>query len=207
MKTQGFLHTPFLCSPPARDHEPETTDLFIVAQVGNLRYTSGGLRNTRGTIRGPGLAARAFTLAEVLVAIFMGAVFLTALYGAFTFGFASVKASREDLRATQILTEQMEQLRLQPFSSLQSFTTNIYFDPTDQINGGGGAYYTLTVTTNAPAVSDLVPPGMFQYVYYTDLMRKVTATATWTNGTLLQTRSLQSYVSLHGVQPYVFSPK
>jgi len=158
--------------------------------------------------RPSGFAASAFTLAEVLVATLIGAVFLTALYGAFSLGFASVKASREDLRATQILVEQMEQLRLLPFSSLQSFTTSICYDPADQASGGGGTVYTITVSTNAPAASDLVSPGTLNpVVYYTGAMRTITATATWTSGKVPQSRSLQTYASQNGMQTYVYTPE
>ncbi len=189
MNTQGLLHTPIASSPPVRATSP------LWQPVPDTRAV------TRGRLQ------LAFTLAEVLVAIFVGAVFLTALYGAFTFGFGSVKASREDLRATQVLVQQMETLRLLPFNSIQSYTTNIYYDTIDQTNGGGGAYYTITITPNTPAQSDLAPPNMPAVVYYTDSMRLITATATWTNGNVPQSRSLKTYATKNGLQAYVYSPQ
>jgi Tfp pilus assembly protein PilV len=150
---------------------------------------------------------RAFTLAEVLVATVMAAVVVTSVYGALTFGLAGVKASRDDLRATQVLVQQLEILRLQPYTSLKSYTTNIYYDPSNQTNGSGGTCYTISVVTNTPAKSDLAPPGMAAVVYYNTNMLLITATATWTNGSLPQSRSLKTYASQYGIQSYVYTPQ
>ena len=181
MNTQGFLHTRLASSPHPAATLPRLRS--IVPQA-------------------------AFTLAEVLVAVFLGSMMLTALYAAFTFGYSTVKVEREDLRATQILVEQMEGLRLTPFTSLQAVTTNAYFDPLNQTNGTAGALYTITITTNAPTAAELTPPGMVNpVVYYAKDMRKITATATWTNSNLVRTRTLQTYASKNGIQGYVNKPQ
>jgi Tfp pilus assembly protein PilV len=165
-------------------------------------------RDGRASLNRGGRSSTAFTLHEVLVSVFLGAMMLTALYAAFTFGFSTVKTEREDLRATQILVEQMEGLRLIPYASLQAFTTNAYFDPADQTNGTGGAYYTITITTNAPAASDLAAPGTFNpTVWYASSMLKITATATWTNSNMVRTRILNTYAAKNGIQGYVYAPK
>ncbi len=142
-----------------------------------------------------------------MAAVFMGAVMLTALYAGIAFGFGTIKLEREDLRATQIMVEQAETLRLTPYASLQNFTTNVYFDPADQANGSGGASYTITITTNTPAKSDLAPPGMPAVVYYNTNMLRITATATWTNGNVPRTRSLVTYAARNGLQAYVYKPQ
>jgi len=152
-------------------------------------------------------STRAFTLAEVLVAALIAGFVVTSLYGALAFGFASIKASREDLRATQVLVQQLEILRLQPYTSLKGYTTNIYYDPLNQTNGHGGTCYTITVATNAPAKSDLAPPGMPAVVYYNTNMLLITVTATWTNGSLPQSRTLKTYASQYGIQSYVYTPQ
>jgi len=144
-----------------------------------------------------------FTFVESLVAIVAGAVMLTALYSSFTFGYGAVKLAREDLRATQILLERLEQLRLTSFSSLQSGTYKDYFDPSGTNNGSGGAVYTITLITNAPTSTDMP----VQPVFYMNKMRKITATATWTNANQVRTRSLQTYASQNGIQSYVYSHK
>ncbi len=147
--------------------------------------------------------ARAFTLAEAMISMLIGSVMLTALYSSFTFGFAAVKLAREDLRATQILLQRMETVRLTSFSAIQNGTMTEYFDPNGITNGRSGAVYAIKITTNTPTASDMP----VQPVYYMKKMLKVTATATWTNGNQLRTRSLQTYASQGGIQSYIYNHK
>src|SRR6266581_4730696 len=147
-------------------------------------------------------SAAAFTLAEAMISVMVGAVMLTALYSSFTFGYGAVKLAREDLRATQILLQRMETLRLTSFAAIQNGTLTEYYDPTG-ITNAQGSVYTITITTNAPTASDMP----VQPVYYMKKMLKVTATATWTNGNQLRTRSLQNYASQGGIQSYVYNHK
>ncbi len=149
------------------------------------------------------ISSYGFSLIEAMVAVAAGAVLLTALYSGLTFGFATVKLAREDLRATQILLQRMETLRLSSFTALQTGTFTDYFDPTGATNGSSGTTYTITITTNAPTSSDMP----VQPVYYMKEMRKVTVTATWTNANQLRTRSLQTYVCSKGMQSYVYNHK
>jgi len=148
-------------------------------------------------------SVHAFSLIEAMVAILVGAIMLTALYSSFIFGCAAVKLDREDLRATQILLQRMETLRLTSFSGIQNGTVTEYYDPNGQTNGSYGALYTVTIATNAPTSTDMP----VQPVYYMNKMRKITATATWTNSNQMRTRSLQTYASQAGMQSYVYGHK
>jgi len=147
-------------------------------------------------------SAAAFTLIEAMVSIVVGAVMLTALYSSFVFSFGAMKLDREDLRATQILLQRMETLRLTSFAAIQNGTVTEYYDPNGQTNSCGAAY-TVTLTTNAPTSADMP----VQPVYYMNKMRKITATATWTNGNQMRTRSLQTYATQAGMQSYVYNHK
>src|SRR5260370_36119128 len=98
--------------------------------------------------RGRGLA-RAFTLAEAMISVVVGAAMLPALYSSFTFGYGAVKLAREDLRATQILLQRMETLTLTSFSSIQNGTMTQYSDPSGATNGSSWAVYTITIPRNA----------------------------------------------------------
>ena len=144
-----------------------------------------------------------FTLAETLVALLTGALMLAALYASFAFGYSAVKLTQEDLRATQILVQRMEILRLTSFSEIQNGTSTDYYDPSAVNDAKAGTVYTITVTTNAPTSSDMP----VQPVYYMNKMRKVTVTATWTNSNKLRTRSLLTYASQNGIQSYVYAHK
>src|SRR6187402_2834588 len=64
---------------------------------------------------------RGFTILEVVCAMVLLLMLVTAVYGAISSGMTTVRMSRENLRATQILLDKMEALRLYNW---------------DQLNGG-----------------------------------------------------------------------
>src|SRR5260370_16083191 len=99
MKTQGAFHI-----------QLANGDASLLCRSVDCKHPvpSGATdRDGRASLNQGGRSSTAFTLHEVLVSVFLGAMMLTALYSAFTFGFSTVKTEREDLRATQILVEQM----------------------------------------------------------------------------------------------------
>ncbi len=156
-------------------------------------------------------SASAFTLAESLMAIAAGSVMLLSLYTSFLYGFRATRVVREDLRATQILVQRMEKIRMCSFNQIQDPTLNPptsteYYDPTDQSNGRGGVAYTVTLTNTVATKADL-NPGYGGLVWYTNNVLKITATATWTNGNVQQVRSMQTFAARNGIQSYVVSPK
>src|SRR5262245_43304269 len=74
-----------------------------------------------------------FTLVETVIAVLAGAVMLVALYASFTLGYGVMRVTREDTRATQILLQKMEAIRLSPYDTVadpSSFPTNAtaYYD-------------------------------------------------------------------------------
>jgi type II secretory pathway pseudopilin PulG len=143
-----------------------------------------------------------FTLVETVVATFLAAIMLSAVYGGIGAGFAMVKVTRENLRATQILLQRMEAIRLSPYQALQnpaSYPTasTDYYCPGGQTNGGAGVAYSVTYNC-APAPSSL-PPS------YRSNIVLVTVNASWTSGKVQRTRSMQTYVARYGIQPYVSS--
>jgi hypothetical protein len=148
---------------------------------------------------------RAFTLTEGLIATGLGAVMFTALFATFAYGFRVVQLSREDLRATQVLVEKMEAVRVTPYAQLQNFNTNInaYYDPSDATNGHGGTVYTINLSTSAPVFDD---PYLLDNYGGTSNFMAITATVTWTNGGTLRTRTLQTFASRFGIENYVFAP-
>ena len=73
------------------------------------------------------LGQTGYTFAEVLVATAILGFVATSLYGAFAAGFCVIQSTRENLRATQILVQKMEAIRLLTWSQV-SDTTN-YLKP------------------------------------------------------------------------------
>ena len=57
-------------------------------------------------------AELAFSMIEILVAMVVLGIMFVSLYSGFSSGFAVVQLARENLRATQILQEKMETIRL-----------------------------------------------------------------------------------------------
>jgi prepilin-type N-terminal cleavage/methylation domain-containing protein len=145
-----------------------------------------------------------FTLTEVLIATaIMGLVFL-GLFGGISYGFAVTRASRETLRATQIILERMEGIRLYTFDQLTSsnmfpttFTAD-YFPFTLTTNESKGITYYGRITFSDPET----------YTYYNPNLRIVTVTLNWTNsfGSALipRSRSMQTLVGRWGIQNYTF---
>ena len=97
-----------------------------------------------------------FTLAETLVAILTGAIMLAALYASFAFGYSAVKLTQEDLRATQILLQRMEILRLTSFSEIQTGTFTDYYDPS-AVSGGNAGASGFLIMTKSNSRSSLCP--------------------------------------------------
>src|SRR5436309_2743290 len=86
-----------------------------------------------------------YTLTEVMVAVVLMLLMILALYGAFSNGFAILTLSRENLRATQVLVRQMENLRLYTWSQLTdtNYLPRNYvdsYDPTS-VSNSGAVYY------------------------------------------------------------------
>jgi len=142
----------------------------------------------------------AFTLVEAVVATLVAAIAVPAFYGCVWAGIAMVKSTREDLRATQIMLQRMEAIRLSAYNALQnptSYPTNVtdYYTPSGTNNGTGGTAYTVSYNW-APGPATL-PPS------YRSNMVLVTVNASWKSGNVQQTRSSQTYVARYGIQRYV----
>jgi hypothetical protein len=122
---------------------------------------------------------------------------LPTLYAGLACGFSMAQASREDLRATQILVQRMEAVRLSPYNAVSAYPTNVtdYYSPSGQTNGSGGTAYTVSYNWTTGLSS--LPPS------YRSNLALVTVTATWKSGKAQQSRSMQSYVARYGIQNYV----
>lgn len=143
----------------------------------------------------------AFTLVEVVIGVLVLAIMATSLYSAFSYGFSTMQASREDLRATQIVMQKTEGVRLCTWSELRNINFQEAYDPRDVTNGGGGTTFFGTVRTNAASA---VPSSCS----YQTNMRLVTVTVYWTNyyGSRPQahSRQAQTEVARYGMQNYIW---
>ncbi len=134
------------------------------------------------------------------MATFLAGMVLSTLYACFAGGFSIVRVARENLRATQIIVERMEAIRLSPYKSLTnaaSFPASVteYYNDSGQTNGTAGAAY--TVTYNWAPGSIALPPA------YRTNMLLITVGATWKSGNVQRSRSMQTYAARWGIQRYV----
>jgi Tfp pilus assembly protein PilV len=140
----------------------------------------------------------AYTLPEVMMGVLIMSIMFVTLYAGFTQGFGVVQASRENLRATQILQHYSEIIRLYTWDQLTNgiaiqhpYTTNWTFYP-HGATGNQGVVYTATMSIDAAAILEA----------YHDAMKTATVTLTWTSGGKTHTRSTTTLVSQYGLHKY-----
>src|SRR5580765_3820955 len=154
--------------------------------------------------RNPRLRKLAYTLVEVVVCVALIVILFVSLYGGMSTGFALTQASRENLRATQIMLEYMEGIRLYNWDQLVAsnwipvYFTNWYYPFAASNESQGIPYYgTVMVSTN---------PTMTPTAAYSTNMAAVVVTVNWTNfNGSPHTRQMTTYVARNGMQNYVFA--
>ncbi len=121
-----------------------------------------------------------------------------AIIGSFNYGFFVMSMTRENQRATQILLEKTETIRLYNWDQVlnggipHSFTN--YYDPQSTAQHGVPYFGTVEVVDFPFATS------------YATNMRQVNITLTWTNAVkgIERTRSISTFTARYGMQNYVF---
>jgi type II secretory pathway pseudopilin PulG len=149
----------------------------------------------------------AFTLVEAMVSVLIMSVLTAGIAGAFSSGIGVVETERENLRATQILMQKTEAIRLMTWNqgtntTLAPTTFTDWYDPTGTNTQSAGATYTgnfsvVAAPTNVPGA-------------YRSSMRLVTATVYWTNypphgrPPIVHSRQMQTQVARYGMQNYIY---
>jgi len=145
-----------------------------------------------------------FTLAEVVIAAGILGVSFVSLYAGMSAGFAMTQSSRENLRATQIMVEKMEGIRLFNWNQVTTenlipthFTTRYY----PSVGGGTakGVPYDGTITVTNLSALQFSPAKS-----YDNKLRAVSVEINWTSGEVQRTRRMSTLVSRDGLQNYVF---
>src|SRR5215471_1754864 len=123
------------------------------------------------------IAQQGYTLVEVMVAVSLLGFMIVSLFAGFSTGFAVLRIARENLRATQILEERMEVLRLIKWDDVNtpgfiptSFIAPFY--PTDSTNATtSGIAYTGTVSVITAPISES----------YSNNLRAIQINLTWSS--------------------------
>ena len=126
----------------------------------------------------------------MLVATWLLTVVVVSLFGAFSFGFSTIKISQEDVRASQILLQKLEILQIYDWSQMTNgfFPTN--FTVNYSTNGG--------VTYEGTMVIEPVPMAES----YSNMLRQVTVSLSWVSSGVPRYRVATTLVSQNGIQTY-----
>ena len=146
----------------------------------------------------------AFSIVEATVGLAILATVGGALMTGIAQGFFTMQMARENLRATQIMLEKVETIRLYDWDQITnsgpalgassfipvSFTN--YYDPNGTAHG---ATYRGTMR--------ILPATMIDSSYSNE-MRLVTVTLNWQTLNLSRTRTFTTFISRDGLQNYVY---
>ena len=143
----------------------------------------------------------AFTLVEVMMGVCVLGVMMAALYSGLYFGFAQVKAAQEEERATQILQEKMEVVRLLNWNQLvntpgyvpSTFTASYAVDTPSNAPAGSLIYSGTVIVTNAP-ISET----------YSNDLRLIKIQLSWRSGGITHQRQMTTYYAHYGLQNYLY---
>ena len=137
----------------------------------------------------------------IVEALVGGAIFMcvtVSLYAAFSMGFKSSRLSQEDLRADQIMVENLETVRVYDWSKITSgsyvpATSTAYFTPPSGTNTiGKGVPYTVGISVTQPSITES----------YSNTLRQVTVNVSWVSSGINRSRSMTTLVSQNGIQTY-----
>lgn len=162
----------------------------------------------------------AFTLVEVMVSIAVIGISVGALLTGVSASVLNMQLSRENLRATQIMLERTETLRLLTWDQLNNF--NFYTNGSTQVHylydGAGRQYicshFTQKYDPNSASAQGLTYNGKIRFydprvysitpAYASDSMKAVWIELTWNTGKIMRSRSLTTLVARNGLQTYVY---
>lgn len=137
----------------------------------------------------------AYSITEVMMAVgFVGSVLATVLSG-FSFAFGILQTARENLRATQVVQEKMETIRLYSWDQINTpgFIPGTFAASISPTNKSDAFYKGMIVITNTPLTES-----------YSTNLRQVVVELSWTSGKVERRRKMTTFVSRYGLQNYVY---
>ena len=149
----------------------------------------------------------AFSILEAAVGMGILGTAVGALFSGITAGFFTVRMARENLRATQIMLEKVETIRLyswQQVTNAAFIPTNFTakYDPVTQPSSSGLVYDGEVYITPVNGAEMAGWGGTIPN--YTNNMRAVTVKLRWKTGNLDRHREFKSFISRYGLQDYVY---
>jgi len=154
-----------------------------------------------------GQSTTGHSLPEALIAVSLVGVMFISLYAGFTTGFSVLRSARENIRATEILNEQTERIRLLNWGQVldaANYLPSTFvepFDPADNSANPSGPVFHVRIESGIP--TDW--PAAYQ-----NRARLITVTLAWTNSDggspLAHQRQVQTCVARYGMQNYLAAP-
>ena len=149
----------------------------------------------------------AFSILEAAVGMGILGTAVGALFSGITAGFFTIRMARENLRATQIMLEKVETIRLYSWDQINSnnfIPTNFTakYDPITQPSSSGLIYSGEVYVTPVNGAEMAGWGGTIPT--YTNNMRMVTVKLNWKTGNLSRHREFKSFISRYGLQDYVY---
>ena len=142
-----------------------------------------------------------FTLVEAVVSFAIFGVCFGALLEGLTWSVSSVKFARETVRATQIMEDKLDTVRLYSWDQITTpgFITNKFyapFSPTSALWGSNapGLTYTGSITIAAAPLTES---------YQTNMMQ-VRIDLYWPSSPAVRHAQMSTFVSKYGLQGYIY---
>ena len=149
----------------------------------------------------PGNRTEGFTLTEVIVSFGVFGVSFAALLAGLTWNTSTIKFARESVRATQIMEEKLDTIRLYSWDQITTpgFITNQFYEaffPTNALSGPQelGVTYTGSITL---ATSPLAEG-------YSSNMMRITIDLYWPSNPQVRHAQMSTFVSKYGMQGYIY---
>jgi hypothetical protein len=136
-------------------------------------------------------------MVEVTVGMGVLGAVVGAMLSGITTGTFTMRMARENLRATQIMLEKVETIRLYSWQQITTAgfipaTFQATYDP--QGTPSVGLTYQGTMTINDAPISSS----------YSNDMKVVTVHLSWQTGSLQRDREFTSYIARNGLQDYIY---
>jgi len=143
----------------------------------------------------------AYTIAEAMIGVCVLALMLIALLAGMSSGFTFTQLAREDLRATQIMLEKMEIIRLYSWDQING--SNSFVIPTAFTNTyyPAGMGNVRGITYNGTLA--ILPANLPNAEYGTN-MRQIQVSVNWQSGKAQRSPTMNTYVGQFGMQSYIY---
>ena len=154
-----------------------------------------------------------FTLPEVMVSILLTTIMVTSLYAGITSTYKIAHQTRDVARATQLMVDTMEIMRLYTWEELNTpgfvpgnFNAVLDGDYRKETSADGQPktleQYGSSGTRTANATVTIADAS-FTSSYSTNI-KEITIVVTWENGGLQQVREMKTLVARNRIQSYIY---